>query len=240
MEYTHAHTQKCIHTHIPRGILISTCEIVIACSVRGKGLWESLVQTLVYQFCQSEGCFFVCCFFYFCYPLIDFFSIPISLSFLFSVFACILFSSVALTLAGAQIGLSHSDEASRQRWGDIKLTGAVKTKRRGERKREKKEQRAEEESKEEMNEGERQGRESDKRKRNIPRGENPHDTKTWWKCLKGMWMLLLFLFIFYFWLVPLRGCPVNGFSTLYVWLLFWYVSERLPANANCQQLKKRN
>lgn len=29
-----------------------------------------------------------------------------------------------------------------------------------------------------MNEGERQGRESDKRKRNIPRGENPHDTKT--------------------------------------------------------------
>lgn len=81
---THTRT----HTHTARGILISTCEIVIACSLRGKGLWESLAQTPVYLRCRSE------CFIYFIFsltfpvPLIDFTGAP-SLSVLPSTRLCL-------------------------------------------------------------------------------------------------------------------------------------------------------
>lgn len=114
MEYTHKHTQTHIHT---MWILISTCEIVIASPVRGKGLQE--VQILTHQF--SQLFFFIIDTFIFnlflFLPVFLFcFSVPVLISFRRS-------RSPALR----SVCLAVIRRAGR---ADIKLTGAINDRRR--------------------------------------------------------------------------------------------------------------
>lgn len=46
------HTHTCTNTHVPQGILISTCETVIASLVRSKGLWVGRERDSQYSLFQ--------------------------------------------------------------------------------------------------------------------------------------------------------------------------------------------
>lgn len=108
-------THTYMYTHIPRGILISTCEIVIASSLWGKGLWESLVETLVHQFWQCEVLFLKLLLSI--YWFVFHFYLPF-----FSVFCLWPILSSSFTLALWLVILTEMERA-----GSGELTRAVKT-----------------------------------------------------------------------------------------------------------------
>ena len=188
---------------------------------RSKGLWEGWVQSLPYQFRQSEFCF-------------SLFTIVVHL--LISIF----FFNVSsyLTFLSEPISLSRSPELRSVCLGraDIKLTGAAEDE-------EERKWGEEEESEEEMNKQEGRAREEQnctglKKKKNMTQ---KCDENVW----RAFWMPLLFLLFCSFcilWLLPLWGCPENDSSTLYVWLLLCHEfgeRDRLPRTLSGGTLRSR-